>query len=230
MLAITAISLPEAWETVLRRLMTDGFIANKTEYGNRTRYMCGVGVEIGNVSSLHKADPFGARRFAEYEKQFTKGYKHGFSYTYGERLMQYPTINVGNDENMAGERITWAETEELDQIEYIRNALNNGRFDSRRLQAVTWVPSQDMTSEEPPCLQSIWVYPYEDYTLDVHIRYWSWDWFGAAGSNILAISRFVERELCKPTGFKPGHFRAWGDNVHVYEYNWDEAMKVVGSA
>jgi thymidylate synthase len=214
-------SLPDAWYTVLRAIHETGEL-NTTEYGNKSRFINGVAIEINDFhyDHYHKADPFcSASRLAEYKKQFTRGFKHNFDYTYMDRFTMFPTMQWDGEDG---------EFKNLDQLCVLREILSTGKKDeSKRLQLVTWHPLLDMLSEHPPCLQSIWLYPLRSGEMDVHIRYRSWDWFQAAESNVIAIMDMLKREVFEPCNYELRYLRAWGDNVHYYLENEDQVKRVL---
>lgn len=205
-------TLPKAWVTVLKNLYEQGEI-NTTEYGTKSRFINGIMVEITNYKEeWHQKDPYCSKnRIKEYKKQFEYGYENDFAYTYMDRLTQY-SVNY---------------TPSTDQIEAMRLCLLRGKYESKRIQAITWIPDEDMYAEHPPCLQRLWIYPRLNNTVDVHIHYRSWDWFQAAESNIIVIMDMLNREVFEPARFKVNTVRLFGDNVHYYLENEDEVEQVL---
>jgi thymidylate synthase len=219
MFAVCSTGLPDAWYTVLKAIHETGEL-NKTEYGTRSRFINGVAIEINDYQEQHHTlDPFcSASRLAEYKKQFARGFKHDFDYTYMDRFTMFPYA-------FNGAKGKW---DTLDQIAILKKLLEQGNKDeSKRLQLVTWHPLFDMESEHPPCLQSLWLYPTRGGEMDVHIRYRSWDWFQAAESNIIAIVDMLKREILEPCNYELRYLRAWGDNVHYYLENEDQVKRVL---
>ncbi len=49
----------------------------------------------------------------------------------------------------------------VDQIQYIIDSLTKAEY-TRRAQAITWMPTADIHTEDPPCLQRIWCRLVED--------------------------------------------------------------------
>lgn len=234
MFTVYSSGLPDAWYTVLKAIHETGEL-NKTEYGNKSRFIGGVAIELNDFhyDEFHKADPFcSVNRLAGYKEQFERGYlerrvalakpedkeKVKFEYTYMDRFTKYPyTFNPATNA-----------FDTLDQIAALVAGIQSGKKDeSKRLQLVTWVPLLDMHSSEPPCLQSIWFYPMRDGTMDIHIRYRSWDWFQAAEGNIIAIMDMLKREILEPCNYDLRFLRAWGDNVHYYLENEDQVKRVL---
>ncbi len=224
-------NIPDSWETIVKHIMFYGQI-NNTEYGNRTKFINGISFEIEDTSKKwHKQDQFCSNNtINEYINQFKRDYMQKritnaktekdkelvqFKYLYIDRLTKYPKISSS--------RLDF-----IDQLDFLAKELKKGRFESRRLQAITWIPELDCNEEnkEPPCLQRIWIYPYPNKTLDIHINYRSWDIFNAYEANLNAIIWMIQEELLEPTGFKIASFKCFGDNCHIYEHNWTEALKV----
>jgi thymidylate synthase len=218
MLVGTFEGIPDSWAFAVKFIMRQGW-ENNTEYGNKSKSTNGLVLELTNPKedTWHPKDPFCNKdRIKEYKKQFVRGYKHGFQYTYLDRFTKYPKMcnsNLGV----------------IDQLEFIQQQLKKGRFESRRLQAITWIPEIDAKeeNEEPPCLQRLWCYAYPNKTLDVHINYRSWDIMKAYEANLNAILFLVREELLEPTGFKLNVFRALADNCHIYSEDYSDALRVV---
>jgi thymidylate synthase len=202
-------SIAKAWEWAIGKIYREGHLVN-TEYGVKARMVNGMLLEINNpVQQWHPKDPFcSPMRVKYYIEQFKResAGKHGFEYTYIDRMVNY---------------------EGFDQLKWMSEQLKNKRYDSKRVQAITWIPKIDLVKkEDQPCFQRIWVYPYQDGRLDVHIHYRSWDMFKAFEANLMAFQELVRDELTGPTGFRLGKLRCFGDNVHIYEDDFQavEAM------
>lgn len=218
MLAGNFEGIPDSWAFIVKSIMQQGE-ENNTEYGNKSKFINGLAIELTNPKedTWHPKDPFCSKnRVEEYRKQFVRGYKHSFQYTYLDRFTKYPKMcnsNLGV----------------IDQLTFIQQQLKLGRFESRRLQAITWIPEVDADekNKEPPCLQRIWCYPRPNKTLDVHINYRSWDIMKGYEANLNAILFMIREELLEPTGFKLNVFRALADNCHIYYEDWQDALRVV---
>ncbi len=222
--------IPESWAYIIKTIMTEGE-ENNTEYGDKSKYVNGLAIELTQPreDTWHPKDPFCTKnRLEEYKKQFKRGYKHGFAYTYMDRLSMYPVIPLSDPCSRCDK--TMQHGPWMDQLDFIAGQLKAGRFESRRLQAITWVPmvDADPLNKEPPCLQRIWVYPRPGKTLDVHINYRSWDMFKGYEANINAILWMIREELLDPTGYRLNAFRALADNCHVYAVDWPQARAAIG--
>jgi len=73
----------------------------------------------------------------------------------------------------------------------------------------------------------MWVYAHPNSRLDVHIMYRSWDIFQAYEANINAFLSLIKKELLTPIGLKMGALCTVGNSMHIYEYNWEEAHRMI---
>jgi thymidylate synthase len=215
MLAGTFKTVPEAWEYAIREIYTRGITVD-TEYGIKAKCINGMLLEITEPSPVwHKKDPWcSPERIKFYKEQFKResAGKHGFEYTYIDRL-----VNYGGDVPGA--------TEGFDQLAWMTQQLENKRYESKRIQAITWEPKVDcLKKEDQPCFQKIWAFPWKNNKLDVHIMYRSWDMFKAWEANLMAFQELIKDEflMAGHTGseFNMGALRLFGDNVHIYEDDW----------
>ncbi len=200
MIAGTFDTISEAWFSAIGQIYRGGQLV-ETEYGIKAKMVNGMLLEIDNpVQAWHKKDPFCTPdRVKLYKQQFKRESvgKHGFEYTYVDRMINY---------------------EGFDQLQWMAEQLKKKRYESKRIQAITWMPKVDcMKQEDQPCFQRIWVFPHRNNRLDVHIHYRSWDMFKAFEANLMAFQELVRDELIGPTDFMIGRLRCFGDNVHIYE-------------
>lgn len=203
-------TLPEAWISSIRHIRKHGVLSD-TEYGIKARMVNGMLLEITNPDRVwHHQDPFcSPQRIKYYVMQFKRENlgTTDFEYTYADRLMNY---------------------EGFDQLRWMRKQLELNRFDSKRVQAISWIPKVDcMKKEDQPCFQRIWVYPYSDRSLDVHIHYRSWDMFKGFEANLIAFQELVNDELLSPCGYSLNKLRCFGDNVHIYEDDFQAVEKIL---
>lgn len=219
-------TIRDCWQDIVSQIHYHGKTV-RTQYGIDARYMNGMLVQIADddfdtMMFTHAEDPFCTEaKFAGYEQQFTREYipmlmeravkennpKLLPEYTYLDRFVNY---------------------DDFDQLAYIVWLLNNRDFvDSRRLQAITWMPRRDLMGAEQPCFQRFWVYPDRFKNMELHIHYRSWDIVKAFESNIKAISRMVKREVADKTGYEINVIRCFGDNVHYYTEDMEKVKRVV---
>ena len=152
---------------------------------------------------MHTQEPFGKARINEYLKQFERDYDfkaQGFDYTYLERL-----------------------TEPIDQLAILKDQVTTGI--SRRAQAITWRPSEDLGADSPPCLQRIWIRQLTPGNYEVHFTWRSRDAYGAWSSNLCALVNMVKREVL-PKGAVIVKIVDVCNSAHVYDNDWDAASKV----
>jgi thymidylate synthase len=57
--------------------------------------------------------------------------------------------------------------------------------------------------------------------------YRSWDIFQAYEANINGFLALIKKELLEPTGLKMGPLCTVGNSMHIYDYNWDEALSLL---
>lgn len=215
---ISGITLADAWAKAVKEVMKNGLIL-PSEYGPRTKDVCSMMVIKYPFAEpmLHPDFPTKEQHLREYVKQFTREYDwetQGFKYTYIDRLVNYPIDNPYSQER----------GEVLDQFEHMRTNLNKPV--SRRVQAITWVPAIDVTDDEPPCLQRIWMRKLTPSTVEMHCDWRSRDLFSAWNSNYIGILSMIDREILKPLNLKLVKLVDFVDALHIYEGNWEEAALV----
>lgn len=220
-MTIKAKTLPEAWVSLLGEIYRKGRMA-PTQYENNAKYLIGAHTVITEyVEQWHKRDPICSKNYLNvYKKELlAQPTDLGFSYIYGNRLHKYPITPLNSQ----------PACNYIDQIALIVKAVQQGAKDSRRLQAITWIPYIDMFSKEPPCLQRIWVFPESSTNkMHVNINYRSHDIYGALEANIIAIMAMVEEEILEPTGYRLGEIHLWDDNAHYYERDTDSVKAILG--
>jgi thymidylate synthase len=210
MISGTFETISEAWFWAIGQIYRNGQLV-ETEYGIKAKMVNGMLLEIDSpVQAWHKKDPFcSPERVAFYKQQFKResAGKHGFEYTYIDRLVNY---------------------EGFDQLQWMAEQLKKNRYESKRIQAITWMPKIDCSKpEDQPCFQRIWVFPHRNNRLDVHIHYRSWDMFKAFEANLMAFQELAKDELIGPTDFMIGKLRCFGDNVHIYEDDFQAVEQVL---
>jgi len=213
-----------AWQNAVRFCLKEGMII-PTEYGNKSKDICSTIVLSGSAIHhikrriLHPKFPTSVKHLGEYVKQFTPEFDASvFEYTYYDRLTKYP---------VAGNIVTY----EMNQLENIKENLRN----SRRNQAITWVPQIDLESDEPPCLQRIWIrvlqkpdmqnYIYSKGMVEVHFDWRSRDLFSAWMSNLVGLVFMVYNEILGDD-YEIVKLVDYVDAMHIYETDWQQAGNV----
>jgi thymidylate synthase len=100
-----------------------------------------------------------------------------------------------------------------DQWDGLLAELKRSSF-TRRAQAITWRPAQDLGSPHPPCLQRIWC-RIVDGKLDMHTHWRSRDAFKAWGLNVFALAH-LHKDWAALLSVEPGMYREFIDSFHVY--------------
>lgn len=201
---------PKAWAKLVMKIMISGMVLT-TEYGNKSKDVCSrITLSEGAVNQIlkkemHPQEPFGKIRTGEYLKQYTRDYDwktQGFEYTYMDRLVNY--------------------NGSIDQLAALKQKVKKGI--TRRAQAITWLPGQDVNTEHPPCLQRIWIRPLSENTCEVHLSWRSRDAYSAWSSNLCGIVDMLYREILDD--MKIVKFVDVCDSAHIYDTDWDAANKV----
>ena len=219
-LMIEGRTLPEVWEKAVLETWQKG-LAIKTEYDkpeDPPSKDCTMVMIIQSPMSeprIHRAIPGGLEDLEVYRQEVVDGiHDHWvnpeegkWTYTYHGRLCNFP---VG--------------PEKIDQMDYIVKKLSETPY-SRRAQAITWNPSLDPTTDDPPCLQRLWLRMVAqdngEFALDMNTHWRSRDAFKAAFMNIFALTSLQETLAQKISGIrgvpvKVGRYVDIVDSFHIY--------------
>lgn len=175
---------------------------------------------------LHPDFPTKEKFLEEYKQQVTCEYalvhrklpiKEQFEYLYVERLTGCTSEEF---ENMVNQLKVMSE-----QLE--RYGIN------RRTQAITWIPEIDLYSEEPPCLQRVWVRPLsfdmqipdEKIPIEFHLTWRSRDGKKAWMTNEVAILFMMYQYVFKDK-YKVVKIVDFCNSFHIYEDDWDDAKNI----
>lgn len=223
---IEGYTLADVWAKAVKEVMKNGVIL-PTEYGPRSKDVCSTIVIKYPFAEpmLHPQFPSKGLHLKEYIKQFDREYDwvtQGFTYTYMDRFIHYPYTY---EDQSYGERYGLLYDAELDQLASLRLQLLKSI--TRRAQIITWVPEIDNENDEPPCLQRIWMRKLTDTTVEMHCDWRSRDLFSAWNSNYIAILIMIDREILKPLNLKLVKLVDFVDSLHIYEADWEEAVKVM---
>ena len=214
---VEARTLPEAWETAVRRCWEEG-ARFQTQYDKpddppSRDVACLIHVkEPFAEPRIHKAFPGGLEDLEVYRAEVLYGvHDHWIApeegkweYTYHERLFAYRVPG---------------RAEPIDQIAAVRKLLKETPH-TRRAQAVTWQAWNDLGIHDPACLQRMWFRIEQDeragsdrLNLAIHIR--SNDAFKAAFMNMYAFTE-LQREMARDLGVAPGEYIHMADSFHIY--------------
>ena len=238
-ISITADCLPEAWEKTVLAVWDNGFDI-KTEYDKPTdppSKDATVMVEVRNPFSeprIHKNFPGGPQELESYRQEVLNGiHDHWidpaagkWTYTYHERLCSYNPVEDIRDANSPKPFIS------VDQIQYTIDCLSQSGH-SRRAQAITWMPTADPKTDDPPCLQRIWcrLLPNDsgDWTLNMNSHWRSRDLFRAWFMNVYALTE-LQKQIAEAISEKRGELVHIGryvdisDSLHIYGSNFHSLL------
>lgn len=217
-------TLPEVWEKSLKELWDKG-TEIKTQYDrskdppSKDSTMIMVINEPMSEPRIHRALPTGLDELEIYRQEVVLGVhdhwigKHGWSYSYHDRLFNYKTAQ-GYLDQMA------TTIENLICCPY-----------TRRAQAITWDPELDIKHHEPPCLQRVWLRilddPQKGLTLNMNTHWRSRDAYKAAFMNIFALTD-LQREIAIKISeklekeVKVGRYADIADSYHIYGSYFDQ--------
>lgn len=217
-------TIAESWEKSVLLLWEKGSMA-PTEYDlpgdpqSRDATMVMVVNEPFSEPRIHLGFPGGIEDLEKYRQEVVYGvHDHWikpeegkWTYTYHQRLFNYPS-EPGKHVN---------------QIEYIVEKLSQILY-SRRAQAITWVPSYDPKTDDPPCLQRIWcriLMENGKTYLRMHTHWRSRDAYRAAYMNLFGLTelqKFIADEISKKTRREilVGPYVDITDSYHIYGSNF----------
>jgi len=241
-IAITADCLPEAWEKAVLAVWDKG-IDVRTQYDKPEDPLSKDATVIVTVNEplgeprIHKNFPGGPTELEAYRQEVLDGiHDHWidaaagkWTYTYHERLFAYcpvEGIRDGSSPRPFGR---------VDQIRYIIDCLSQAGY-SRRAQAITWMPTADPKTADPPCLQRIWCRLTADekgeLVLNMNTHWRSRDLYKAWFMNVYALTelqRIIAEGIAQKTGreVKVGRYVDISDSLHIYGSYFDDAEKEV---
>jgi thymidylate synthase len=228
---VEARTLPEAWETAVRRCWDEG-ARFRTQYDKpgdppSRDVACLIHVkEPFGEPRIHRAFPGGLDDLEVYRAEVLYGvHDHWIApeegkweYTYHERLFAYKVPGLAAP---------------IDQIAEVVRLLKETPH-TRRAQAVTWQAWNDLGIHDPACLQRMWFRIEEPegggpgfatakpgsalatpgrLNLAIHIR--SNDAFKAAFMNMFAFTE-LQRDVARRVGVEAGEYVHIADSFHIY--------------
>ena len=231
-------SVAEAWERSLVTLWKHGREI-RTEYDRRDKdgnfidppsKDCRMTFTVTNPAAeprFHRCFPGGPAELQEYRMEVLDGIKDHWmdepdpegtkwSYTYHHRLRKYRCLPKPFDRTCTSQSI--------DQIKKMIEHLARSPY-TRRCQAITWQPGQDMDAGDPPCLQRIWCRILFDeaggWWLNMDVDFRSRDAYKAAFMNadvFVALMQYMADEIGKIAGRKVrlGHYCDTSNSYHIY--------------
>ncbi len=239
---ITAKCLPQAWEKAVLAVWDNG-IQIKTQYDrpdDPPSRDCSAMIVVEDPFAeprVHKNFPGGPAELESYRQEVVNGlHDHWidpaagkWTYTYHERLFAYrPVENIRDPKSPRPFRA-------VNQIQYIIDSLA-ATAHTRRAQAITWMPTADPQTEDPPCLQRIWCRLTQDennqWRLNMNTHWRSRDLYKAWFMNVYALTDLqkiiagkIAKKIKAPVGV--GRYVDITDSLHIYGSYFKDARAEV---
>jgi len=241
-ISIRAECLPQAWEKAVLAVWDRGYEV-KTQYDkpedppSRDATVMITVTDPFNEPRIHKNFPGGPEELEAYRQEVVNGiHDHWinpaegkWTYTYHERLFAYSPVADLRDANAA------KPFGAFNQIQYIIDYLARAGH-SRRAQAITWMPTADPKTDDPPCLQRIWCRLVTDeageLTLNMNTHWRSRDLYKAWFMNVYALTdlqRTIAAQIAEKRGepVRVGRYVDISDSLHIYgSYFRDAAVEI----
>jgi len=236
-ISVTAGCLPEAWEKAVLAVWKNG-LDIKTQYDKAEDPPSRDATVVITVTNpfaeprIHKNFPGGPAELEAYRQEVVEGiHDHWidpaagkWTYTYHERLFAYcPVEDIRHPDSPKPFR-------KIDQIQYIIDYLASVSH-TRRAQAITWMPTADPPTDDPPCLQRIWCRLVsgadEQLSLNMNTHWRSRDLYKAWFMNVFALTdlqRIIADKISNKVG-KPvavGRYVDITDSLHIYGSYFNE--------
>ena len=236
--SIEADCLPEAWEKAVLAVWDNG-LEVKTQYDkpndppSRDATVMITIADPFKEPRIHKNFPGGPEELEAYRQEVVAGiHDHWidpaagkWTYTYHERLFSYcPVEQIRSPDSPKPFTA-------VDQIQYIIDYLSRAGH-SRRAQAITWMPTADPQTDDPPCLQRIWCRLVESdtgrWSLNMNTHWRSRDLYKAWFMNVYALTdlqRTIAEKIAQKRGepVSVGRYVDISDSLHIYGSYLDEA-------
>jgi len=241
-ISIRACCLPQAWEKAVLAVWEQG-IDIKTQYDKQTDAPSKDATVMVTVAEpfseprLHKNFPGGPAELEAYRQEVVGGiHDHWidaaagkWTYTYHERLRAYCPVEDLRKADSA------RPFKKVDQIQYIIDSLSAVHH-TRRAQAITWMPTADGKTDDPPCLQRVWCRLVRDvegrFRLNMNAHWRSRDLYKAWFMNVYALTelqRMIAEEISKKTNqpVEVGRYVDISDSLHIYGSYFEDVAKEV---
>ena len=236
---VTAACLPEAWEKAMLAVWREG-VDVKTEYdkpGDPASKDATVMITVADPFAeprIHKNFPGGPEELEAYRQEVCEGiHDHWinpaegkWTYTYHERLFAYCPVEDLHDADAAKPLAA------VDQLGQVVEKCSETLY-SRRAQAITWMPTGDPGTDDPPCLQRLWFRVLTDENdvpvLNMNSHWRSRDLYKAWYMNVYALTdlqRIIAERISANIGreVKVGRYVDITDSLHIYGSYFVEAQ------
>jgi thymidylate synthase len=230
-LCISAKCLPEAWEKAVLAVWDNG-LAIKTQYDKPNDPPSRDATVMITVADpfaeprIHKNFPGGPEELEAYRQEVVDGiHDHWvdpaagkWTYTYHQRMFAYQPIENLRDPYTPKPLLP------VNQIQYIIDSLAECTH-TRRAQAITWMPTADPQTDDPPCLQRIWCrlveQPDGSFSLNMNTHWRSRDLYKAWFMNAYALTDLqatmaakIAAKIGQPV--RVGRYVDISDSLHIY--------------
>lgn len=236
-ISVNAQCLPEAWEKAVIAVWEQG-IQIKTQYDrpddppSRDATVMVTVANPYNEPRIHKNFPGGPEELESYRQEVVNGlHDHWidpaagkWTYTYHERMFAYTPVEDLRDPNSP------KPLKRTDQIQYIVDALADCAH-TRRAQAITWMPTADPKTEDPPCLQRIWgrlMQAEDGFVFNMNTHWRSRDLYKAWFMNAYALTdlqKQIADRIAEKMGqpVRVGRYVDISDSLHIYGSYFENA-------
>ncbi len=241
-ISITAKCLPEAWEKAVLAVWDNG-LNMKTQYDKASDPPSKDATVMITVTDpfseprIHKNFPGGPEELEAYRQEVVDGiHDHWidpaagkWTYTYHERIFAYtPVEDIRNPKAKKPFK-------KVNQIQYIIDSLSKVAH-TRRAQAITWMPTADPATDDPPCLQRIWCRLVADdkdgFVLNMNTHWRSRDLYKAWFMNVYALTDLqrtiaakISKNINKPVTV--GRYVDISDSLHIYGSYFNDVVREI---
>jgi thymidylate synthase (methanogen type) len=225
---VEADSIVEAWIKAVATVYHNG-VDLPTEYDNNARTLVDPLVVHINTPWIYPRicddiSPVKSGIIRDYCRKFLTVSDSGHSYTYPNRLFDYPRHDATVDNEYPTGN---GKGNGFDQIAHIIRELSKSRI-SRRQIAHTWNPESDAFMEHCPCLQDVqFSIVFGELRAVAHFR--SNDMLDASLSNNNGLHT-LQRYVASSLGIRCGYLEVYSAFPHIYENRLDDAKKVLAGA
>ncbi len=230
-ISINAQTVPEAWEKAVLAVWEHG-AEIKTQYDKPEDPPSRDATVIVTVEEpfaeprIHKNFPGVPEELEAYRQEVVDGIhnhwicpeENKWTYTYHERLFKYSPCDNLKDSNSSRPFIP------VDQIQYMIDYLAKSGH-TRRAQAITWQPTCDPQTDDPPCLQRVWCRMLKDeedcWVLNMNTHWRSRCLYKAWFMNVYALTdlqRVMVEKISEKMGegVRIGRYVDVSDSLHLY--------------